>query len=161
MEKIYAAITAFALSVSAHACGSNPTDSLSGFWVDFRSASLKGNVQDISRYYSFPLVIKGPYHDDKPTRLSKTTFAKEYNSIFRSGIEGNEKSTFLKDLEEKPMGYWQNKIKKAIMPTPGVCFARIDDYVLAWESRSGWKVKEIYYNADYDILMNYLKNPSR
>jgi hypothetical protein len=161
MEKICFAIISLALSVPLHACETNAAATLTSFWTDFRSASLKGSVQEISRYYSFPLVIKGPYDDDKPTRISKKTFAKEYNAIFRSGLEGNGKSTFLKDLEGKPMGYWHSIIKKAIMPTPGVCLARIDEYVLAWESSSGWRVKEIYYNEDYYILTNYLKNRAR
>jgi len=161
MRKILFATISFTLAVSANACGLNAADSLGAFWKDFRVASLKGSVQEVSRYYLFPLVVRGPYHDDKPIRLGKKTFSKEYDAIFRVGLEGNETSTFLKDWEAKPIGYWERKMKKAMMPTPGKCLARMDDYVLSWESSSGWKVKEVYYNEDFDILTNYLKSSSR
>ena len=161
MRKFFFVTISFAFAVSASACGISSTDSLVVFWKNFRLASLNGNAQEASHYYSFPLVIKGPYYDDKPIRVSKKTFLKEYSAIFREGLEGNEKSTFLKDWEAKPVSYWESKMKKAIMPTPGICIARIDDYVLSWESDSGWKVKEVYYNEDYETLMNYLKKPSQ
>ena len=161
MGKIFFATISFAFAASANACEISSIDSLVVFWKDFRLASLNGNAHEASRYYSFPLLIKGPYYDDKPIRLSKKAFLKEYRAIFRVGLEGNEKSTFLKDWETKPISYWESKMTKAIMPTPGICVARIDDYVLSWKSGSGWKVKEVYYNEDYDILMNYLKNTSQ
>lgn len=161
MRKFFFAIFVFAFSLTASACGVEATAFLPKFWTDFRSASLRGNAQALSQYYAFPLVIKGPFDSDKPVRLSKKIFLKEYAAIFRAGLENEGKATFLKDLEGKPVDYWQEELKKAIMPNPIVCTARINDYVLSWESNRGWKVKEIYYNEDYDILKNYLKDSAR
>lgn len=161
MRKIIFAIFIFALSLTASACGVDAIGSLPKFWTDFRSVSLRGNAQEVSQYYAFPLVIKGPFDSDKPVRLSKNIFLKEYAAIFRAGLEDEGKATFLKDLEGKPADYWQDQLKKAVMPNPRVCTARMDAYVLSWESNTGWKVKEIYYNEDYDILKNYLKDSAR
>lgn len=161
MKKFFFTICIFALSLTASACGLEASSSLPRFWTDFRLASLRGNVQELSQYYVFPLVIKGPFDSDKPVRLSKKIFLREYAAVFRAGLEGSGKATFLKELEERPVGYWQDELKKAIMPNPLVCTARIDDYVLSWEGNRGWKVKEIYYNEDYDIFKNYLKESAR
>ena len=147
-------------SAIAAACDSRALNELPKFWRAFHQASLRGNADSASHFYAFPLGLKGPYDDDKSVIWDTKTFLKNYEFVFREGITGEGKSLLLKNLEEKPQSYWDDKLAHAVFPG-NRCEARIDDYEMSWNEGQGWKIIDLYYVEDFSLLKSYFKKSAK
>lgn len=154
MPKLLVLISCLLSASCANACSQLAQESLPVFWDEFRQVSLRGHVEDITRYYKFPLRLKGPFDDDKEVVLTKRKFLENYEVIFRQGM--NEEALLFKTLKEKPAVYWHEEIRRVVFPG-GRCIARIDDYELTWAEGAGWKIVDLYYLEEFSRLGDYVK----
>lgn len=158
MKKIFVVLL-FIFSNFACACDMGSTNALTKFWHEFRSVSLKGNPDDISKFYRFPLVMAGPYHGDKPVRLLRGEFLRNYDQIFQSGFAGNEKNALYTDLEKMDELRLKKDLAQYVDATGCVrknMDVRIGNYLLTSKNQARWQVASVYYYEEHDVLKTFL-----
>lgn len=138
-------------------CPNGDIKSLRETWKSFRQASLRESPKEISKYYKLPVALLSPFDGEKPIRISKTFFLRNYNSIFRQIVPNEDVELFRKLQKTTGNEYIPERdFDQAGCRRTNSITVGIEDYNFVWSARDGWLIESAYYGDDYDLLKSSL-----
>jgi len=133
-------------------------------WKEYHVSALVKDGKAMEKYFNFPLKLKGAYHDQKPTSISKNFFLKNYSLIFIKNKVTEHTNFYLNLQKVKNDALAESDVKRMKYYCDGIDLkaARVGfgDLIFDWFPKSEWKITEISYDPeDKENLFDSVNNP--
>ena len=137
---------------SAFACEHGSLQELETTWKAFRKVSIERKVDEIAKFYRFPLKMKSPLEGSMPLTVTKEIFKKNYDTLFIEAVphQPNEIYVELKTTRDDDV---RSETRREFLNDgcSHVGYAHIFSYEFRWRKDRGWYIDSIF-TADYDAL---------
>jgi hypothetical protein len=152
LKTVLSAFLFFALTGNAFAaCRCPDTESLRTSWKSFRAAALTGKPESVEKFYKFPLVILSPMEGERPMKIPRSVFKKNYEKLFVKD-DANLESDMYAALKKADGNEYIRPIQFSVERCALQGAVRIADYNFDYDQKRGWFIKSMYYGEGFQWI---------